>query len=115
MVKIGRGQQNYPRCRCRHRLQSFLTMKKTVLSDQQWMPWEIQKKISLLAVAILFLFTFFNLILDAPRIILVELWRQAFHGWIVYAYTLTSVKYQPVCAGVNVFGLSVTQLKSTAN
>jgi hypothetical protein len=30
------------------------------------MPWEIQKKISLLAVAILFLFTFFNLILDAP-------------------------------------------------
>jgi hypothetical protein len=26
------------------------------------------KKISLLAVAILFLFTFFNLILDAPRI-----------------------------------------------
>ncbi len=31
------------------------------------MPWDIQKKISLLAVAILFLFTFFNLILDAPR------------------------------------------------
>jgi hypothetical protein len=31
------------------------------------MPWEIQKKISLLAVAILFLFTFFTLILDAPR------------------------------------------------
>ncbi len=31
------------------------------------MPWEIPKKISLLAVAILFLFTFFNLILDAPR------------------------------------------------
>ncbi len=31
------------------------------------MPWEIPKKISLLAVAILFLFTFFTLILDAPR------------------------------------------------
>ncbi len=31
------------------------------------MPWEIPKKIILLAVAILFLFTFFNLILDAPR------------------------------------------------
>ncbi len=30
MVKIGRGQQNYHRCRCRHRLQSFATMKKTV-------------------------------------------------------------------------------------
>ncbi len=32
------------------------------------MPWEIPTKICLLAVAILFLFTFFNLILDAPRI-----------------------------------------------
>ena len=31
------------------------------------MPWEIPKKICLLAVAILFLFTFFNLILDALR------------------------------------------------
>jgi hypothetical protein len=30
MVKIGRGQQNYRRCRCRHRLQSFATMKKIV-------------------------------------------------------------------------------------
>ncbi len=28
MVKIGRGQQNYRRCR--HRLQSFATIKKTV-------------------------------------------------------------------------------------
>ncbi len=67
MVKIGRGQQNYPRCRFRHHLQSFVRMKKTVQSDLQWMPWDFQKKISLLAVAILFLFTFFNLILDAPR------------------------------------------------
>ncbi len=66
MVKIGRGQQNYRRCR--HRLQSFVTMKKTVYSDHQWMPWEIPNKISLLAVAILFLFTFFNLILDARTI-----------------------------------------------
>ncbi len=32
------------------------------------MPWEIPKKICLLAVAILFLFTFFNLILDTLRI-----------------------------------------------
>jgi hypothetical protein len=31
------------------------------------MPWEIPKNISLLALAILFLFTYFNLILDAPR------------------------------------------------
>jgi len=30
MVKIGRGQQNYRRCRCRHRLQSFVMMKTTV-------------------------------------------------------------------------------------
>jgi hypothetical protein len=30
MVKIGRGQQNYRRCRCRHRLLSFVTMKKIV-------------------------------------------------------------------------------------
>jgi hypothetical protein len=30
MVKIGRGQQNYRRCHCPHRLQSFVTMKKTV-------------------------------------------------------------------------------------
>jgi hypothetical protein len=28
------GQQNYRRCLCRHRLQSFATMKKTVESDQ---------------------------------------------------------------------------------
>ncbi len=34
------------------------------------MPWEIPTKISLLAVGILFLFTFFNLILDAPRTLL---------------------------------------------
>ncbi len=32
MVKIGRGQQNYPRCLCRHRLQSFATMKKKLAS-----------------------------------------------------------------------------------
>ncbi len=31
------------------------------------MPWEISKKISLLAVTILFLFTFFNLIWDARK------------------------------------------------
>ncbi len=30
LVKIGRGQQNYRRCRCRHRLQSFATTKKKV-------------------------------------------------------------------------------------
>jgi hypothetical protein len=34
------------------------------------------KKISLLAVAILFLFTFFNLILDAPRILKYEITNQ---------------------------------------
>ncbi len=69
MVQIGRDQHIYCRCRCRHRLQSFVTMKTTVKSDQQWMPWEIPKKICILAVAILFLFTFFNLILDAPRVL----------------------------------------------
>jgi hypothetical protein len=31
MVKIGRGQQNYRRCRCRHRLQSFVMMKNSVI------------------------------------------------------------------------------------
>jgi hypothetical protein len=36
MVKIGRGQQNYRRCRRRRRLQTFVMMKTTVLSDQQW-------------------------------------------------------------------------------
>jgi hypothetical protein len=30
MVTIGRGQQNYRRCRCRHRLQSFVMMNTTV-------------------------------------------------------------------------------------
>ncbi len=30
MVKIGRGQHNYRRCRSRHRLQSFVKMKATV-------------------------------------------------------------------------------------
>ncbi len=40
------------------------------------MPWEIPKKISLLAVAIFFLFTFFTLILDAPRICLGPEWLQ---------------------------------------
>jgi hypothetical protein len=30
MVKIGRGRQNYRRCRCRHHLQSFVMMKTTV-------------------------------------------------------------------------------------
>ncbi len=30
MVKIGRGQQNYHRCCCRHHLQSFVMMKTTV-------------------------------------------------------------------------------------
>ncbi len=33
MVKIGRGQQNYRRCRCRHRLQSFATMKKKLCNQ----------------------------------------------------------------------------------
>jgi hypothetical protein len=30
MVKIGRGQHNYRRCRHRHSLQRFVMMKKTV-------------------------------------------------------------------------------------
>jgi hypothetical protein len=39
------------------------------------MPWVIPKKISLLAVAILFLFPFFNLILDAPHTL---------HPWLIF-------------------------------
>ncbi len=31
MVKIGRGQQNYRRCRCRHRLQFFKDEKNSVI------------------------------------------------------------------------------------
>jgi hypothetical protein len=65
MVKIGRGQQNYRRCRCRHRLQCFaIRSAMDALRNS--------KKISLLAVAILFLFTFFTLILDAPRTLVIE-------------------------------------------
>jgi hypothetical protein len=37
MLKIGKSQQNYRRCRRHHSLQSFVMMKTTVLSDQQWM------------------------------------------------------------------------------
>jgi hypothetical protein len=70
MVKIGRGQQNYRLCRCRHRLQSFVTMKKKCNQISNGCLEKFQQ-ISLLAVAILFLFTFFNLILDAPRILVV--------------------------------------------
>jgi hypothetical protein len=39
------------------------------------------KKISLLAVAILFLFTFFNLILDAPRTILLLNFFSSLFTW----------------------------------
>ncbi len=39
------------------------------------MPWEIPKKIALQAVTVLFLFAFFNLILDAPR-----RWRGSVRG-----------------------------------
>jgi hypothetical protein len=38
MVKIGRGQHNYCRCRRCHRLQIFAMMKTTVQSDQHLMP-----------------------------------------------------------------------------
>jgi hypothetical protein len=65
MVKIGRGQQNYRRCRCCHRLQSFVTMKKKCNQINNGCLEKFQKKL-----AILFLFTFFNLILDAPRTVL---------------------------------------------
>jgi hypothetical protein len=66
MVKIGWGQQHYRRCRCRHRLQSFNDEKNDLIRSAMD-ALRNSKKISLLAVAILFLFTFFNLILDAPR------------------------------------------------
>jgi hypothetical protein len=69
MVKIGRGQQYYRRCRCCHRLQSFAIMKKNSVIRSAMDALRNSKKISLLAVAILFLFTYFTLILDAPRTI----------------------------------------------
>ncbi len=57
MVKIGRGKQNY-REFCNDEKNSVIRSAMDALRNS--------KKISLLAVAILFLFTFFNLILDAP-------------------------------------------------
>ncbi len=45
MGKIGRGQHNYRRYHRHQHLQSFVMMKTTVNSDQQWMPWEIPKKL----------------------------------------------------------------------
>jgi hypothetical protein len=64
MVKIGRGQQNYRRCRRCHSLQSFVMMKQQCNQISNGSFEKFQKN-SLLAVAILFLITFFNLILDA--------------------------------------------------
>jgi hypothetical protein len=40
------------------------------------------KKISLLTVAILFLFTFFNLILNAPRTIVMQIFGLGNFAWI---------------------------------
>jgi hypothetical protein len=37
IVKIGRGQHNYCRCRRRYHLQIFVMMKTIVKSDLQWM------------------------------------------------------------------------------
>jgi hypothetical protein len=54
-------------CRRRHRLQSFVMMKTTNSVISNGGLEKFQKKICLLALAILFLFAFFNLILDAPR------------------------------------------------
>jgi hypothetical protein len=66
IVKIGRGQHNYRRCRSRHHLQSYVMMKTTVYQISNGCLEKFQN-IALLAVAILFLSTFLNLILDAPR------------------------------------------------
>jgi hypothetical protein len=67
MVKIGMGQYNYRRCRSRHSLRRLVMMTKNSVNRSAMDALRNSKKISLLAVAILFLFTFFNLILDAPR------------------------------------------------
>jgi hypothetical protein len=67
MVKIGRGQQNYRRCRCCHRPSEFCNDEKNSVIRSAMDALRNSKKISLLSVDILFLFTFFNLILDAPR------------------------------------------------
>ncbi len=66
MVKIGRGQHNYRRCPYHHRHQLCNDENiSAIISAMDAL--RNSKKISLLDVAILFLFTFFNLILDAPR------------------------------------------------
>ncbi len=67
VVKIGRGQHNYRRCCCRHRLQSFCNDENNSVIRSGMDALRNFKKISLLSVAILFWFTFFNLIFDAPR------------------------------------------------
>jgi hypothetical protein len=46
MVKIGRGQQNYRRCRCRHPLQSFATMKKNNVIRSAMNALKNQKKLA---------------------------------------------------------------------
>jgi hypothetical protein len=66
MVKIGRGQQNYRRCR--HCLPSeFCNDENNSVTRSAMDALRNSKKISLLAVAILYLYILFNLILDAPR------------------------------------------------
>ncbi len=76
------------------------------------------KKISLLALAILFLFTFFNLILDAPRIlisqrymsvgtgrqnIMIMFWKEQFHFWeyINVNQTFISDSHRPFICSVH--------------
>jgi hypothetical protein len=68
MVKIGRGQHNYHRCRHPPPPSEFCNDENNSVIRSAMDALRNSKKISLLAVAILFLFTFFYLILDAPRI-----------------------------------------------
>jgi hypothetical protein len=64
---LGRGQHNYRRHRHRFRVLYWWRQQSNQISNG-WL--EIFKKvITLLTVTIIFLFTFFNLILDAPRTI----------------------------------------------
>ncbi len=55
------------------------------------MPWEIPKKISLRAAAILFLFTFFTLILDAPRTVPYLLKSKIFFNTFVTCFHRSSI------------------------
>ncbi len=66
MIKIGRGQHNYHRCRRRHCLQSFEMMIITVNQISNWTLRNSKKNLPPSCSRSLFIHIF-NFILDAPR------------------------------------------------